>query len=230
MSAAQAPFDPLAVENVGITLALELLERPIVALPHVERFEGPGVYALYYNGLHPAYSMLQSVEANGPLRVPVYVGRALRKNVRSGFIAKPSQKTELRSRIRAHARSINQTSNLSASDFTCRYIVLSDAYIALAESVLITVFRPPWNGMGLGSNMTGGPRMKGRASLWDSLHPGRQGRPPGTEEIAKLAAKKVEMTIALLAVPVEDAQTASMIERIRRRAQPVAGNLSATSQ
>ena len=43
------PFDPLAVENVGVTLAVELLERPLHGMPPTEGFAGAGVYALYYS-------------------------------------------------------------------------------------------------------------------------------------------------------------------------------------
>ena len=66
--------------------------------------------------------------------------------------------------------------NLSLRDFRCRFLVLKDAYIALAESVMIRVYRPPWNGMSFGSKVVGKHRMSGTPALWDSLHPGRGGR------------------------------------------------------
>lgn len=39
-------FDPLAVENVGVTLVVELLEQPLLAPPPLEAFAGAGVYDL----------------------------------------------------------------------------------------------------------------------------------------------------------------------------------------
>jgi len=39
-------FDPLSTTNVGVTLAVGLLEQPLYSLPPEERFSGAGVYAL----------------------------------------------------------------------------------------------------------------------------------------------------------------------------------------
>ena len=50
----QEPFDPLAVDNVGVTLAVELLEQPLHATPPEEGFAGAGIYAHYYLGDQPA--------------------------------------------------------------------------------------------------------------------------------------------------------------------------------
>jgi len=214
------PFDPLAVESIGVTLALELLEQPLHLVPPADRFAGAGVYALYYGGDLPAYFALRELDAEeGGWRLPVYVGKAVRENSKQGFRVAQTTKTKLYDRIRDHARSINATSNLSSGDFRCRFLVLNDAYISLAESVLITTLRPPWNGMGLGSNITGGFRIGGQGSLWDSLHPGRKGRPEGTAESAAKAAEQIARSLAQLANPPEDPMTARMIEKIRRRAK-----------
>lgn len=214
------PFDPLAAESIGVTLALELLEQPVQLVPPAERFVGAGVYALYYGGDLEAYAPLRAMDAlEGGWRLPVYIGKAVRENSRKGFKVPPTAKTKLYDRIRDHAKSINATSNLNSGEFRCRYLVLNDAYISLAESVLITTLRPPWNGMGLGSNVTGGIRMEGKGSLWDSLHPGRRGRPEGTSETAAMAAEQIARSLAELANPPEDPMTARMIEKIRRRAR-----------
>jgi hypothetical protein len=214
-------FDPLAVENIGVTLAVELLEQPLHTLPPSSKFSGAGIYALYYGGDLPAYAQLRALDkAEGGWRIPIYIGKAVRQNAKKGFSAKPVTERKLYNRIRAHARSIAEASNLEAADFRCRYLVLNDAYIALAEAVLITTFRPAWNGMGLGSNVTGAPRMEGQASQWDSLHPGRKGRPTGSSDDADAAAKVIADAIAALAVAPEDQRTAAMIEKIRRRASP----------
>jgi hypothetical protein len=39
-------FDPLSVENVGVTLAVELLEQPLLPMPPPTPFAGAEVYAL----------------------------------------------------------------------------------------------------------------------------------------------------------------------------------------
>lgn len=208
-------FDPLAVENVGVTLAVELLEQPTVPFPPTERFNGPGVYALYYSGDHPAYAPLVELDA-GRSTYPVYVGRAARQNANQGFSPRPSTASELFNRIGDHFRSVRQATNLDLEHFRVRYLVLKPAYINLAESVLIMAFRPPWNGMGLGSNPTGTPRMAGRGSLWDSLHPGRAGRPAGGEERAKEAAELIANRVALLHEPSPDPIVQRMHERIMK--------------
>lgn len=207
-------FDPLAVENVGVTLAVELLQQPTVPFPPTERFNGPGVYALYYTGNHPAYEPLEALDA-GRSMYPVYVGRAARAQANQGFSPRPSTERELYSRLRSHYNSVRQTA-LDLNHFKVRYLVLKAAYINLAESVLIMAFRPPWNGMGLGSNGTGEPRMTGRGSLWDSLHPGRGGRPAGGDERARLAAELIADRVTLLHQPAPDPIVQRMHERIMK--------------
>lgn len=207
-------FDPLAVENVGVTLAVELLQQPPTAFPPEERFNGPGVYALYYVGSHEAYAPLVKLDG-GACNYPVYVGKAARTNAKQGFNPRPSGKTELYNRIKKHHKSVTATS-LDADDFRVRYLVLKPAYIELAESVLIMAFRPPWNGMGLGSNPTGGPRMAGKGSLWDSLHPGRAGRPAGGEETAEAAAALIEQRVKELHEPSSDPIVDRMFKRIMK--------------
>ena len=208
-------FDPLAVENVGVTLAVELLQQPTFPFPPPERFTGPGVYALYYSGAHPAYAPLVQLDA-GRSVYPVYVGRAARAQANQGFSPRPSTETELYTRLRSHYRSVRQTATLDLEHFCVRYLVLKPAYINLAESVLIMAFRPPWNGMGLGSNPTGEPRMAGLGSLWDSLHPGRGGRPAGGDERAREAADLIASRVAQLHEPSPDPIIRSMHERIMK--------------
>ena len=217
------PFDPLAVENVGVTVALELLEQPVEAFPPAKPFAGAGVYVLYYRGDLEAYRPLRSMftREDGCWWIPLYVGRALRVNARQGFSTRPLGGRELYNRIKAHVASIRATRNLDISDFGCRYLVLNDAYIPLAESVLITTLRPLWNGMGLGSNGTGAPRLKGKASLWDSLHPGRGGRPEGTPEREADAHSHIANLFSALSQPHQDERTAAMIEKIERRSARV---------
>lgn len=216
------PFDPLSVENIGVTLAVELLEQPLHSLPPEESFPGAGVYAIYYRGNHPAYAPLLALEKDGGCHYPVYIGKAVREAAKQGFNPAPTKKASLYNRLKNHAKSIQEAvdagidTHLRIEDFKCRFLVLNDAYITLAESVLITTFRPAWNGMGLGSNGVGGPRMAGEASLWDSLHPGRNGRPIGTADRAQQAKEKIEESIRKLQTPSSDPRMAKMLDKIRR--------------
>ncbi|MGF6315336.1 hypothetical protein ABIA60_001614 [Pseudomonas frederiksbergensis] len=216
------PFDPLAVENVGVTLAVELLEQPLSSLAPEGRFSGAGVYALYYSGSHPAYSKLVEMDKEkGGWKYPVYIGSAVRENAKQGFNPRPTSQARLWTRLGHHAASISEVQKggldpeFRLEDFRCRFLILNDAYVTLAESVLIATFRPAWNGMGFGSKVVGGRRMEGRASLWDSLHPGRGGRPPGTAERGAEAAAKIQESIDKLSEAPSDARSAKMMEKIR---------------
>lgn len=87
------------------------------------------------------YAPLRDLDrAEGGWRIPVYIGKAVRENAKKGFTARPVMENKLFNRIRAHAKSIMAAENLNARDFRCRYLVLNDAYIGLAESVLIAAF------------------------------------------------------------------------------------------
>ncbi|QGY80802.1 Eco29kI family restriction endonuclease [Sphingorhabdus lacus] len=207
------PFDPLAVENVGVTLAVELLEQPLVQMPPQTPFRGAGIYALYYRGAHPAYADLIAYDA-GRAKYPVYIGKAAGESAKQGFNPKSSSKQKLFDRIDQHAKSIDSVQNLSIEDFSCRYLVLNDAYIALAESVMIRVFRPPWNGMSFGSKVVGVHRMGGKPPLWDSLHPGRGGRPQGSTERATVAADLIAKRVAELNDQIHDPVLKRMHDRI----------------
>lgn len=202
-SAAPSEFDPLAVENVGVTLAVELLERPLLPMPPSTKFRGAGVYALYYSGQHDAYRGLVALD-DRRFKYPIYIGKASGESAKQGFNPSGNKERKLYDRICEHARSINAAENMDLADFHCRALVLNDAYIALAESVMIRVFRPPWNGMSFGSRVVGKNRMAGRPGMWDALHPGREGRPAGSEkalEAAALIQKRVEELAEEIADP-----------------------------
>ena len=154
-SNAISEFGPLAVENVGVTLAVELLEQPLTSTPPPNAFVGAGVYALYYSGDHPAYEGLTRID-KGRHKYPVYIGQAAGESSKQGFnFSSSTTKKKLYERIAQHAKSIDEVNNLELGDFRCRFLVLNDAYIALAEAVLIRAFRPAWNGMSFGSKVVG---------------------------------------------------------------------------
>lgn len=209
------PFDPLAVENVGVTLAVELLEQPLHPMPPEEGFPGAGIYALYYTGDHPAYASLVRLD-RGRDKYPIYIGKAAGEGASQGFNPQTSGKRKLYDRIRQHASSIEEVDNINLSNFRCRLLVLNDAYITLAESVMIRVFRPPWNGMSFGSKVVGRIRMRGKPALWDSLHPGRGGRPTGSKARADEAQKLIASRVSELGGEVTDPIVRRMYERIMK--------------
>lgn len=207
-------FDPLAVENVGVTLAVELLEQPLTAMPPATPFNGAGVYALYYCGTHEAYFALSGLDG-GRFKYPVYIGKAAGESAKQGFSPNGSGERKLYGRIVEHSRSIEAVENLDLADFRCRYLVLNDAYIALAESVMIRLFRPPWNGMSFGSKVVGKFREGGTPGLWDALHPGRRGRPAGSER-ADVAAQLIAKRSAELSQDLTDPTLNRMYERVMK--------------
>ena len=216
------PFDPLAVENIGVTLAVELLEQALHLLPP-PRFVGAGVYALYYTGKHPAYAELVGLDGGtGGTKYPVYIGSAVRENAKQGFNPRPSVQARMWTRLKNHTESIRGVidakldPDLRLEDFRCRYLVLNDAHIMLAESVLIATFRPAWNGMGFGSKVVGVRREGQDPSSWDSLHPGRGGRPAGTAELQAKAKGKIAKSIEKLGAAPTDPRSAKMMEKIKR--------------
>lgn len=170
------PFNPLNIPNVALTLALELLEQDSHSLPPSATFEGTGIYLLYYLGGFPLYQPLAvaNMKKGGP-KIPIYVGMADRKGASKGIDFRPSKERAIYSRLHNHADSIALAANLECSDFRCRYLIIEDAFISLAESVVISVFRPLWNQVvkGFGNNPTGRPRSQQAKSDWDVLHPGR---------------------------------------------------------
>lgn len=196
-----------------MTLAVELLEQPLRRMPP-EEFAGPGIYALYYHGDHPAYATLKSIDA-GRDKYPVYIGKAAGQSSKQGFRPGTGGAKKLYSRISDHAKSIAQVDNLELDDFRCRFLVLNDAYIALAESVPIRVFRPAWNGMSFGSKVVGKNRMTGDVGLWDALHPGRGGRPSGTER-ADDAVALISKRITELSEEIKDPEVKRIHDRVMR--------------
>ncbi|WP_374221283.1 Eco29kI family restriction endonuclease [Variovorax sp. E3] len=155
-------------------------------------------------------------------KYPVYIGSAVRENVKQGFSPRPTSQARLWTRLGHHGESIRevQDAGLDAGfrleDFRCRFLALNDAYVTLAESVLIATFRPAWNGMGFGSKVVGVRREGQIPSLWDSLHPGRGGRPAGNVEQRAKAEAKIQESIDKLSELPSDPRSAKMMEKIKR--------------
>ena len=211
------PFNPLAIPNVALTLAVELLEQPITSLPPLKSFSGAGVYAIYYIGKFDIYARLSELNSENSCRVPIYVGKAVRKGARVGIEFKATTQAALFNRLKLHAKSI-EGAGLELRDFRCKFLVVEDAFVALAESVLIGVFRPLWNQVvtGFGNNPTGGPRSTQAQSMWDTLHPGRR-RGSGQAK-AKTEAIRIVVENHLRANPLDsmDSELQRIAERLEK--------------
>lgn len=170
------PFDPLKKRRLAESIVRELLAQPAVPLPPGARFRGAGVYAIYYRGGNPVYARLSELNRKQWL-YPIYVGKADPPGRRKGgFQEQASREPSLYPRLVQHAESIGQVSNLKLEDFRCRYLVVDDVWIGLAESLLIDQTKPVWNAVldGFGIHDPGKGRRRGKGSRWDTLHPGRK--------------------------------------------------------
>lgn len=169
------PYNPLDKMNLANSVGNALLEVDAIPLDKLERFDGSGVYSLYYVGDFYAYEPLAQVNRQ-ILAAPIYVGKADSKGKRKGgFIEDSSLGQSLYKRLNDHSKSISQANNLNLKDFLCRYLVVDDLWIPLGESLLISRFAPVWNVLveGFGNHDPGKGRIAGKRPLWDTLHPGR---------------------------------------------------------
>jgi hypothetical protein len=170
------PFNPLDKQNLGESVADALLEVSVQPLPPTA-FIGAGVYALYYRGSFPAYKELSKINKDGQFHYPIYVGKAIPAGARKGGLSLEIEHgPALQKRLNEHAESIKSVHNLDLEDFFCRFLVVDDIWIPLAESMLIERFKPVWNRIldGFGNHDPGSGRHSGKMPLWDCLHPGRE--------------------------------------------------------
>lgn len=170
------PFNPLDKTNLGESVAEALLQQTVGPLPPSEPFLGAGVYTIYYEGDFSLYKQISEQNRNGLYRWPVYVGKAVPAGARKGGYglgADPG--AVLFKRLAEHAASIQQAQNLRIEDFRCRFLVVDDIWIPLAESLLIEMFAPLWNRKidGFGNHDPGSGRYNQQRSWWDVVHPGR---------------------------------------------------------
>lgn len=176
-----APYNPLDKRNIGASVAEALLARDAVQLSELATFRGAGIYAIYYLGKFPAYRPIADRNKNPIFEAPIYVGKAVpagsRKGDRNSIENDPSTSTStaIFRRLIEHRESLEQTSNLDAKDFYCRYLSVDDIWIPLGESLLINKFKPVWNSIvdGFGNHDPGKGRYAGVRPRWDVIHPGR---------------------------------------------------------
>lgn len=169
------PFNPLDKTNLGESVAEAMLNQPVGPLPPAP-FIGAGIYAIYYVGDFPLYKEIAEKNRNDQFQWPIYVGKAVPAGARKGGFglgAEPGQ--VLYKRLAEHASSIEQAGNLDLNDFMCRFLVVDDIWIPLAESLLIEMYLPLWNRNidGFGNHDPGKGRYNQRKSPWDTIHPGR---------------------------------------------------------
>lgn len=177
----EPPYNPLAKENLGKSVADALLERELGPLPPSEKFIAAGVYAIYYNGPFKAYAPLieknRAAAKRGIAETPIYIGKAVPAGARKGgFGLGASPGLVLYNRLVEHADSIREArSTLNPDHFRCRYIAVEDIWIPLGESMLIEMFNPLWNKVldGFGNHDPGKGRYNQQRSFWDTVHPGR---------------------------------------------------------
>lgn len=170
------PYNPLEKLNLARSIETELLERAAAPFSDVRSIQGAGVYAIYYHGDFPAYAPLKLPDDGGKL-TPIYVGKAVPEGSRKGGLGLDAAVGRaLANRLRDHAGSISEASNLALSDFSVRHLVVDDIWIPLGENVLIETYRPLWNVVidGFGNKNPGVRRKTQQRSPWDVIHPGRK--------------------------------------------------------
>lgn len=193
---ANIPFNPLDKRRLGESVASALLKRPIGPLPPAERFEGAGIYAIYYTGDIGFYKPIADRNRRNKYTLPIYVGKAVPPGARKGgFGLDTAPGSALFNRLREHSQSL-QAAKLSTDHFPCRYLIADDIWIPLGESLLIEMFNPLWNVLvdGFGNHDPGKGRQKQVKSAWDALHPGRSWatglpeNPKRADELRKMIA------------------------------------------
>ena len=152
---------------------------PVHTLPPPERFNGVGVYAIYYIGkskIYQRYSELNRLSYD----FPIYVGKAVPSGWRQSRIShtEENQSNELFSRLRQHSNNINVVENIDLDDFRCRFVIFeSDGsdMISTIEASLIKLNRPLWNSAldGFVNHDPGKGRYEQANSDWDVIHKGR---------------------------------------------------------
>lgn len=170
-----APYNPLAKRNLAASIASKLLSQNPQELP-APNFPGAGLYVLYYTGKFEAYRKISEPNQRGGMKQPIYAGKAAPKGGRKGLEGFDVPHGDaLYKRLKEHSDSITAAQNLKLSDFRCRWLVVDEVFIPLAESLLICHYKPLWNAVvdGFGNHPPGSGRAQGKRPMWDVLHPGR---------------------------------------------------------
>jgi len=169
------PFNPLDKKHLGESVGQAMLRQTVFSLNDLAIFKGAGIYAIYYTGNFPAYKPIADANKNSCFNAPIYVGKAIPSGARKGNNLEFQIGSDLWKRLKEHARSIEQVSNLETEDFFYRFLIVDDIWIPLGETLLIAKFNPLWNVCvdGFGNHNPGRGRHKGMRPRWDVLHHGR---------------------------------------------------------
>jgi hypothetical protein len=164
-------FDPSNPNIAGRIVGITMIAQTRKPLANVDRFYGSGVYAIYYNGMFPAYAAISKREH------PIYVGKA--------DPADPASKTameqgdKLSGRLNEHRKNIAKAATtLRLEDFEYRALVVQTGWQGAAENYLIDLFKPIWNNevgicYGFGKHGDAPETRSNLRSPWDTLHHGR---------------------------------------------------------
>ncbi len=183
--------------NLAQSIVSRMMDSESTPLDAVPKFNGAGLYAIYYNGPFPCYADLATANANG-WREPIYVGKAVPQGGRRGLeVTAHTHTRTLSNRVQQHAATVRHTENLDINDFVTRWLVVDDIWIPLGESAMIRRHRPVWNAVvdGFGNHDPDRGRHQGMRTRWDTLHPGRPWAPnfqPRPETPAHIEQEIVE--------------------------------------
>ncbi len=175
-----ASFDPTNPDTAGRLVALALIAQDKVPMARIARTYGSGVYAIYYQGDHPAYAAVARTET------PIYVGKADPQSADAR--TSREQGPQLYGRLADHRRMIKTVGGyaeanglphpLRVEDFLCRRLVCATNAQLVAERHLIGTFRPIWNNevgicWGISKHGDAATTRANKRSPWDVMHPGR---------------------------------------------------------
>lgn len=78
------PCNPRHKTNLGASVADALLGRKPRKLQGLKRFDGAGIYALYYQGMYAPYRRLAALNQGDDPQAPIYIGKAIPEGGRKG--------------------------------------------------------------------------------------------------------------------------------------------------
>ncbi len=166
-------WDPLTYETLMAGTVAHFEKQEVKPLTKKVIIQGPGIYALYFKGEIPEYQPIAGSKH------PIYIGKAAPPGARKGGDGDVNAPA-LQGRIRQHARSIEDATNLDLHDFSFRALAILPVWIMFAEQALIKRYRPVWNSCleGFGKHNQGKNRVATKRSWWDTRHPGRSWAQP----------------------------------------------------
>ena len=164
-------LDPSNPATFAELIARNLVFQPMRGLSDVigSKFYGSGVYAIYYHGNFETYAQISKTDH------PIYTGKS---SPAAGSTSAKEQGIKLHGRLKEHAKSIDEVTNLEVSDFSCRFLVVATGWEKAAEHNLIGHYQPVWNKeskvcQGFGKHGDSASTRKNSRSAWDTIHMGR---------------------------------------------------------